>query len=328
MDAAPADRTIPLIEIGSGGPLALIDAAPHRLAETLDMGRRHYGALALGLGDRIARRWLADADNPYRGEIAAVSARAAVPGAFLLNLSYEWTCTAGVGADPSGRGSRMLRTLDWPLVGLGRTVVVTRQDGGAGPYCNVTWAGFVGVATAMAPGRFSVALNQPPMPEMTPSCWLDWAIVRRRWWRNRGLPPAHLLRRVCDTCATYDEARTMLVETPLCLPGFFTLSGAAPDQGCVVERLEDRAAVREAPTSVANHWVSLDLPGRPRGEDSLGRCAMMENLRDGAADDFAWVAPPILNETTRVSVIANAALGTLAVRGWESDGPATSTFRL
>jgi len=332
-DAGTADRTIPLIEAGAAGPSALVEAEPGRLVDILAAGRRHYGgalagAVVLRAGDRATRRWLAAAGNPYAAEIAAVAARIRSPGGFLLNLSYEWTCTTGVGADPAGRGSRLLRTLDWPMDSLGRNLAVARQEGDAGLYYAVTWPGFVGVATAMAPGRFAVALNQPPMPRITPSCRLDWVIVRRRWWRSRGLPPVHLLRRVCDSCRTYAEARDMVAHTPLCMPGFFTIAGLEPDEGCVVERLEDRAAIREAPTSAANHWRSVDLPGWPRGEDSVERCAMMERLRDGADDDFSWVTPPILNETTRVSVIANAARGTLLVRGWEADGPATEVFTL
>lgn len=332
-DVGSADRIIPLIEAGAAGPLALVEAAPGRLTDILAAGRRHYGGAILGgivldMGDHATRRWLAAARNPYAAEIAAVAARIRRAGVFLLNLSYEWTCTTGVGADPSGHGSRLLRTLDWPMESLGRTLVVARQEGDAGPYYNVTWPGFVGVATAMAPGRFSVALNQPPLPEVTPSCWVDWVIAHRRWWQSRALPPVHLLRRVCDSCRTYAEAKDMVARTPLCMPGFFTIGGIAPDEGCVIERLEDHAAVREAPTSAANHWHSVDLPGWPRGDDSVGRCAMMDQLRDGAADNFAWVAPPILNETTRVSVIANATRGTLMVRGWEADGAATDVFTL
>ena len=324
----PELRTIPLIEAGKGGPVALAEAVPERLRDVLTLGRRHYGPIALRLGDWAGRYWLAKSDNPYCSEIATVAARAGRPGAFLLNLSYEWTCTTGVGPDPSGNGARMLRTLDWPLDGLGANLVVARHEGDMGPFYNVTWPGLVGVATAMAPGRFAVALNQTPMRRYSPWCWLDWSIARGRWWRSRAIPPIHLLRRVCDTCRTYADAKAALVETALCLPAFFTLSGVTPDQGCVIERLEDRAAVREAPTSVANHWMAFDVLDRPRGEDSVGRWQMMEQAREGAAADFSWLVPPILNETTRVAVIANAAQCFLMVQGFEADGPATAVFTL
>ena len=47
-------------------------------------------------------------------------------------------------------GTTLLPTLDWPFDGLGQTLVVTEQDGGAGPYASVTWPGYAGVLTGSA----------------------------------------------------------------------------------------------------------------------------------------------------------------------------------
>ncbi len=328
METSSELSAIPLFETGKTGPLALLDAAPGRFDEIIEMGRRHYGEAALRMGDAVSRRWLDKTANPYRHEIETVAARAGRPGAHLLNLSYEWTCTSAVGADPSAPGNRLLRTLDWPLDGLGLNVVIGCQEGEAGAYYNITWPGFVGISTAMAPGRFSAALNQPPIRRFSGSCWLDWALFRVHVWGNEGLPPAHLLRQVFDQCSSYAEARSMLRETPLCLPAFFILGGLDAEQSCVIERLEKRAAVGDGPGSAANHWQRLKVPGHPRGEDSLGRWRMMERLHAAAADDFTWLAPPILNATTRLSVIANADQRRLLVQGWEATGPATGVFRL
>ena len=332
---APTDRTpidtlphVPLYDVRDGGPEALVEADPARLAAIVGDGLRHYGRVALRLGDAATRRWLERTANPYRTEIDRIADRIGQPGAYLLNMSYEWSCTAGVGADPSGAGNRMLRTLDWPLDGLGRSVVVAWQRGPAGDYANVTWPGFVGVLTAMAPGRFSAAINQPPMARFSASCWLDWLISRAVVWRQSAEPPAHLLRRVFDTCATYDEARALLRDAPICIPAFFTLSGAAPGEGCIIERTEDQAAVHESPTSITNHWLFFDRNGRDRGVDSQGRRTTMESVRDTVGDGLDWVVPPILNETTRLAVVANAARSTLTVQGWEADGPATRPFTL
>jgi hypothetical protein len=321
-------RTIPFVEGMGASPLALVDEFPEHLAEVMGEARRHYGGLALRLGDGLSRRWLARTQNPYRDEIAAIAGRVGRPGMVLLNLSYEWTCTSGVAGARRGNGSRLLRTLDWQLDGLGRAVVVAGRRGPAGPYNDVTWPGFVGAATAMAPGRFSAAINQPPMRGFSPSFHLDWALNRARVWRRSGLPPSHLLRRVFEDCRTYDEAKAALTEAPLCLPAFFTLSGLEADQGCVIERLEDQARVHEAPASIANQWLDFSVRGRGRGADSTARRDMMAGLGGRAGDDFSWVVPPILNGTTRLSVIANAADGTLVVQGWENGAPATRAFTL
>jgi hypothetical protein len=324
----PTLGPIPFVEGRNASPLALVEELPEHLAEIMSEARRHYGGLALRLGDGLSRRWLARSQNPYRDEIAAIAGRVGRPGMVLLNLSYEWTCTSGVAGARRGKGSRLLRTLDWQLDGLGRAVVVAGRRGPAGPYHDVTWPGFVGVATAMAPGRFSAAINQPPMRVFSPSFHLDWVLNRARVWRRSGLPPTHLLRRVFDDCHTYDEAKAALTETPLCLPAFFTLSGIGADQGCVIERLEDKARVHEAPASIANQWLDLSVPGRGRGGDNQARRDIMTSLGGHADDDFSWVVPPILNATTRVSVIANAADGTLVVQGWEAGAPATQVFTL
>jgi len=319
---------IPLIEAGGRGALAALDAAPGHLADLVASARRRYGALAIRVADAASRRWLERTANPYLGEIAGMAARIGEPGVYMLNLSYEWSCTTGVGPDPAAVGNRMLRTLDWPLDGLGRTVVVIHHSATAGTYYNVTWPGFAGITTAMAPGRFAAAINQPPMRWTSPVMALDWMVNRLDVWQQGGLPPVHLLRKAFDQCSTFAEAKALLADTPICLPAFFSLSGVAPDECCAIERLESRAAVRDGPASTANHWIHFQMPGRARGSDSVGRFERMEAVRQQPADDFAWVAPPILNATTRVAVIANAKTGCLAVRGWEEDGPATEVFRL
>ena len=148
----------------------LMRLAPDRLNELIAQAGAAMANFLLSLGDRAAWRWLERTGNPYRQEIDGVRRRLGRPGAVMLNMSYEWSCSAGVGADPAGVGNRLLRTLDWPLPGLGRALVVARQQGAAGGYYNVTWPGYVGVLTAMAPGRFSAAINQPPLRRFTARC--------------------------------------------------------------------------------------------------------------------------------------------------------------
>lgn len=320
--------TIPLFDLGREGPVALMERCDDRLALIVAHARKHYGGMTLRMGDRATCQWLTRNGNPYRHEIQTIAAKVPVPGAFVLNLSYEWCCTAGVSADPDGAGTRMLRTLDWPLEGLGASVVVSRQETEAGVYYNVTWPGFVGVLTAMAPGRFSAAINQPPARRISGRCWFDWAIHRRGVWRQSALPPSHVLRQVFDECRTYEEARARLVETPLCIPAFFTLAGT-DGEGCVIERHERRASVHEAPMSISNHWLNLPLAGHyDRGTDTVGRRRAMDVCRDETPDGFSWVAPPILNHKTRAAVVANARTGQLMVQGWEGRAAATSVFSL
>jgi hypothetical protein len=336
--AVPADiplPSIPLINVGRGGAPALLAAAQSRAHELIGIARRRYSPLALHCGDAVSRAWLKRNATPYCGEIEAVAARLGVPGAVMLNLSFEWGCTGLVGPDPAapnpGQTMRMLRVLDWRLPGLGHHVVVARVESGAGPYYDVTWPGAAGVLTAMAPGRFSAAIHQAPMRRHGLTFLGDWAKNRSLVWRRTALPPAHLLRHVFETCATFAEAKQALAETPLALPVLFILAGTGPDEACVIERIEDQAVVHHDGGVAGNGWRGPDAfagcAWSTRGYESDERVRCLGAVCGQPLDDgFAWLAPPVLNPDTRLAVRANAAAGTLAVLGIEDMRPATSEF--
>lgn len=322
---------IPLIDVGARGPAAILDSADHRAgAERLiASGRRMLTRPGLHVIEHFSRRWAERGVSPYLDEIREVCGRLPT-GSWFMNMCYEWGCSTGVSADPAGRGMRMLRTLDWPFHGLGREVVVTRHESAHGPWYNVTWPGYLGAMTVIAPGRFAAAINQAPLRRRR---WrplpVDWLTNRIGVWRTSALPPAHLLRQICETCPDFAAAKAALRDTELALPVFLSLAGTGADEGCVIERLETAAYMHEAPAAVANHWLTAGLTGRPRGRDSAGRLRAMTGHCDIAPDgaaDMAWVVPPVLNPDTRLAVMANPATGRLAVQGWEADGPATQIF--
>src|SRR5262249_47224391 len=122
--------------------------------------------------------------------------------------------------------------------------------------------------------------------------------------------------------------KRMLVETRLCLPALFTLSGARPEESCVIERTETEAFVHDGTGTIANAWRSSHLTGRVRGHDNPERQALMERIQAKPLSGFEWMAPPILNRFTRLAVQANAAQGTLSVLGYEHEAPATAVFHL
>lgn len=323
---------VPVVDIADRGPVALVRAERDRAMALLASARRRYTAPVLHAGDRISARWLARTGNPYAPAIHAVAAEVAGPGAVMLNLSYEWACTSIAAPDPAGEGARLMRTLDWPFDGLGAHVVVAREAGPAGPFLNVTWPGSVGVLTAMAPGRFAVALNQAPMARRGLGLPGDWLMGRLDWWRSSALPPTHLLRHVVETARDYAEAVAMLRDRPLSLPCFYIVAGVAAGETCVIERLASRGIVHRGAVACANDWLSPDLSGRARGRDNPERrAAMTAAATQGEGEDvgaFDWVRAPILNARTRVAVNANAAAGTLAVLGIEHGRPATHPLAL
>lgn len=320
---------IPVIDLGATSPGALLEAEPARARALVAGARRRFPAAAVALGDRLSRRWLERTENPYLAEIAAVAEALGEPGAWFLNINYEWACTSGTAPAPDDRGNRLRRVLDWRLGGLGATVVAARRQGPAGPWTDLTWPGFVGALQGVAPGRFAAALNQAPLRHRTGLFPVDWAAGRIAVWRRGGLPPLHLLRRVFDEARDYREARALLIETPLALPAIFILSGMRAEEGCVIERLEDQAFVREAPAAAANHWLQAGEPARPRGQASAARHGLMHETQAAeGATDLAWLAPPILNPTTRLAMTAEAASGRLVAQGFEPHGPATAVLHL
>ena len=326
MDKDAETRAIPVVDLGSRPPGSLMESYAHFTDPMIAAAKKRLPGPLLPAMDRLSRHWAYRAENPYREEVGEIAAMVGT-GAWFMNYCFEWGCTTGVATDPAGHGMRMMRTLDWPFHGVGRYVVVARQRGPAGEFLNITWPGFVGVITAMAPGRFALAINQAPLVRRgyLPLS-MDWMANRVKVFSSSALPPAHAARQAMEKCRSYDEARDFLETIPLALPAFFTLAGTARGDGCVIERTEDRAWIHRAPAAVANHWLTPGLRGRPRGVDSRRRHRLMNGFNRLPTDSFEWLVDPIHNEETRLSVVTNPATGDLRVQGWEVDGPATEVL--
>ncbi len=302
-------------------------AAPDRLALLIRLARRHYTPAGVALADGRSRAWSACSASPYAGAVPAVAAAAGRPGAFLLNYSFEWGCTAGVAEREDG--PTLLRTLDWPFPGLGGAVVVVAQHGPAGGYHAITWPGYVGVLTGTAVGRFAAAINQPPLPLPGWGRAGGWVAARWRTGRSHAMPPSHLLRLAFDSCAGFAEAVALLLREPICQPAIFTVAGTRPGEAAVIERTQHAGFVSPVPAA-ANHWSCAGSPaGRPRNRSSVPRRAAMAGLLGrGGPDTLGWLVPPILQPDTRLAVLATPATGRLLVQGWDAMRPVTRPFDL
>jgi hypothetical protein len=278
--------------------------------------------------DAVSRRWLAKQDSVHLDEIDAIAARLGRPGAYFLSINYEWGCTCRVGPSPDGNSARLVRVLDWVTDGLGRYVIAARVAGAAGPFVTLTWPGYTGVLQAMAPGRFSAALNQAPMRRRLGHFHLDWLANRRRVWSMPHLTPAHLLREVFETAMSFEDAKRMLAERPISSPSIFSLAGIKPNETAVIERTETEARVHEGGNTAANHWQAPGWSGHARGSDSAGRARQMHSASTALDPSFPWLTRPILNWNTRLAMVADAREGRLVARGYETTGPATAPLEL
>lgn len=319
---------IPVRDVGPDLALSTLAADPGRARALLDVAAGPVPELLLKVADRISRGWLVRSGNPYLSEIDAMSKRLGRAGGHFFNVHYEWGCTTGVKPAAGGGNPRLVRVLDWRTPGLGRHVMAVRVTGEAGPWISLTWPGFAGVLQAVAPGRFAAALNQAPMADPVGLLPADWAVNRARVWRNGSLPPAHLLRRAFETARDYAEALAILTETPVAAPAIFTLAGVSPGEGAVIERREQDARIHAGHACTANAWQSAEWSGRARGKHNAERVAMLRGLAGEIGDDLGWLAAPILNDTTRLVMVADAKAGWVVARGYEAGKPATSDLHL
>lgn len=327
-------EAVPIIDVREGGPPA---HARQRRDQALALRAACLGWLPCGgalawLADPLARWWLRRSTSPLIGEIEAIGRTLGRPGVWLLHGAYAFGCTAL--ADESAEGPVLRRTLDWPFPGLGSLVEATRQRGGAGEFLNVTWPGFAGVLTAVAPGRFAASINQAPMRRRTSVgwlLWLDYALNAVASFVSSGRPPPeHSLRIAFETCATFDEACRFLETTPVARPVLFLVVGCASGERVLIERDGDDARLYRDQTVVANAWRDRSDGWRPRVcgegtpvENNRRRVAAMAACTGRHPPDLEWAMPPIVNACTRVAVEMCAASGRLVVAGWEADGRVT-----
>lgn len=333
----PSLPTIPVIDVRDGGTLRHAREGHERARGLRDacIGWFPIGARSLvPILDNVARRWLMRSQSPYIEEIGAIAGALGFPGIWFLNGSYQWSCTA-LARDENG-APWLARTLDWPFPGLGRFVELARMRGPAGEFINVTWPGYVGVLTALAPGRFGAAINQGPLRRRFRGRLLriyDVAANGLATLRHvRSIPPDQLLRHVFEQARDYVEARGMLEATPVARPVIYTLAGCRPGERCVIERTEYGCNTRIDDHGAANDWLdSVPLWEGRIGASKVFRLSFEEAAqqsrarREGLAtwrgsfdrDSLGWVAPPVLNQYTRIAVEMCPARGILRAVGYE-----------
>lgn len=320
---------IPVIETGPTFPFETLTRDTGRAHDLMDTATRGVPRSILKLLDRISRRWLAKCQNEHLEEIDEIARFLGRPGAYFLSVNYEWGCTTGVRPAPDGNGAQLVRVLDWRTQGLGRCVVAARVSARAGQFLTLTWPGYTGVLQAMAPGRFSAAINQAPMPRSGAGIYpLDWFANKVRVWNLRHETPSHVLRHVFETAPDFATARQLLMETPVASPVIYSLTGTHRWELCIIERREDTARVFDGAAAAANIWRTPDWTGRPRGQANAERICLLEDAHLAGDDDLSWLKPPVLNPLTRLAMIANAAKGAVTAQGFEAGQPSTGILTL
>jgi hypothetical protein len=322
---------LPEIPVFDVGPDFAIETARlagrERAYAMLDAATAGIPAFALRAADGISRRWLSARQSPYLAELDAIAALSTRPGAYFLNVDYEWGCTSAAKPAAEGTSARLLRALDWNVNGLGQYVVAARIASAFGPWVSLTWPGFTGVLQAMAPRRFAAAINQPSIRRRTGLVAIDWLLSKPAVWRSPHVQPIHLLRRAFEQAPDFNGARHMLESTPICTPAIYTLAGLRPSEVCIIERQETSARVLRKSASTANEWQTPEWhPGHHGAFENATRLAAMQTVPGSL--DLTWLHWPILNKETRLALAADPAQGRLIAQGYEADGPATRPLEL
>jgi hypothetical protein len=224
----------------------------------------------LGLHTDAAEFLISAAKNVLRNdhweEMESLARQVALPvrGIVLCNLYYDalkavldrvFGCTA-FAIDVPG-GVLHARNLDWwtENSALARYTIVNHFVGGpAGDFTTISWPGFVGAFSGVAPGRFAVTLNA--VLSVEPS--------------QLAMPVVFLLRTVLEEARTFDEARELLCNSPIPCDCLLLLTGALPGELVVIERTPSRHAIRGPQSDyvcVTNGYQQLDagLGSAPSG---------------------------------------------------------------
>ena len=241
LDLPEAERWAKTIAAEKENARKLIDRAAADLERVPRIARWSFGQLYRMFG------------GLYQGEIKAWAEAlgVSVGTATMLNCLYELShlpqpkflgCTAGV-RWIEGHGMVHVRTLDWPIEGMGEVTRLFRFKKGDREFLSVAMPGQVGMLSGMLPGAYSVTINWAP-PAALP---------------NFEFGPGFLLRDVFETCDTFAAAVERLQNTPLSTSVFYTVCGTEKNQACVIERTQRGAAVRPFanPALVqANHHIA------------------------------------------------------------------------
>jgi hypothetical protein len=317
---------IPVVDVREGGTLRHAQEhyeSARALHHTIIASLATFMRPLVPMLDGMARLWLLRSQSPYVREVSAIVNLLGFPGLWFLNGAYQWCCTA-LAREEDGV-PWLARTLDWHFPGLGRFVAVARMRASAGDYYSVTWPGYVGVLTALAPHRFAAAINQAPLrrrtldPRLRPFDLAANLVTTLR--RSRAIPPDHLLRHVFETARDYADAKRMLQATPVACPVIYTLVGYRAGDRCIIES-DDLAAANDWLDS-SPQWegriVTINiLTSREAAENSRLRCEGLVQWRGTfARDGFGWLAPPVLNPCTRIAVEMCPARSLLRATGYE-----------
>jgi N-acylethanolamine-hydrolysing acid amidase len=187
----------------------------------------------------------------YKEELQYISDETKIPfeKVVLLQLLYELSaaCTSVIYCD--GDVPIHIRTMDWPLDELkNMTIQVNFTRNNKIVYSGISWAGYVGLMTAMKPNICSISLNYRQCDGSILSNIKN--LIGLKW------PSGYLIRDALENSNDYDTIHTRLINTHLIAPSYFIICGISKEQCFTIVR--DRDSYKEYPLTTYIAQTNID----------------------------------------------------------------------
>lgn len=171
-------------------------------------------------------------DNVYYiDELKGISERADIPldKLIMMQLCYEmFSCCTSVIIN-NKTDTVHYRTMDWQMDGLSDlTIIVDFIKNDKILFSATTWAGYVGVMTAVKPEVCTIALNFRQIG--------DGIFTNLKKSLSGSWPVGFLIRHLMETEESFDRIETFLKNSELISPCYLTISGISPGKGSIICR--------------------------------------------------------------------------------------------
>uniref|UniRef100_A0A3B3B8Q2 Acid ceramidase n=1 Tax=Oryzias melastigma TaxID=30732 RepID=A0A3B3B8Q2_ORYME len=187
--------------------------------------------------------------SPFNEEIKGIADVSGVPlgEVVLFNIFYEvfTVCTSVVAEDSKGnlfhaRNLDFGLFLGWDVKNKSWTIseklkpLVVNLDfkkNNKTVFKSTNFAGYVGMLTGIKPHMFTLTMNERFSLDGGYIGILEWILGQRD-----GMWMSFLTRTVLEKATSYEEAKSLLVQTKMLAPAYFILGGNQTGQGCIITR--------------------------------------------------------------------------------------------
>lgn len=338
LDLPPLQRWAPLMKEKGPKIVAMVDDVKNLIRSVVS--EKLYEILIKNL-DKVATTL----PYPFYEEMVGISALSGLPLSLvtMYNIFYEafTLCTSIIAQDPSGYlyHGRNLDTglfLGWdrknhtwrvaeqlrPL-----TVQLEWKKNGTTLFHSISFAGYVGVLTAIKKDRFTLSVDKRFALNGGFMGLLEWILFddHDQSW------VAFLTREVMQEAKSFAEAQTKLSKTRLLAPVYFILGGIQPGEGCIITRYRDNFDIMNLGSSQTqsgswylvqtnyDHWKNPPFFDDRR---KLANQCMMESGQKNASLSLLYnvlSTKPILNKETVYSALMVARSG--RIQAWTRECP-------